>query len=119
VLQVPSFGELSPIGLGDAAVFESFLALHATPSELIGSPSWTLVVPILWSVAGCLSGMSRHVCYTFPGKVFSHHRTASLNLFIKMMFNMDTVFCYTYTCEMTTEVKPSCHTAALLCIEKE
>ena len=40
------------VSFGDAAIFESFLTLHITPVKLTASPSWTLMVSILWSVMG-------------------------------------------------------------------
>lgn len=40
-------------------------------SNTHGSPNWTLVVLVLWSVVGSLSGESRHICHISPGKDLS------------------------------------------------
>lgn len=59
MLHVPSFHELSSTlgwALGDTDFFVSFLLLQVTTVELIGSPSSTLVVSVLWSVVGSLYG---------------------------------------------------------------
>lgn len=49
-----------------------------------GSPSWTLVLSVLWSVMGSLTGVSRCVCCVYPGKVLSYnsiviHRWVMIN----------------------------------------
>lgn len=49
------------VSFDDEATFGSFLLLKAAPINTIGSPSWTWVVPILWSVVSSLSGMNRHL----------------------------------------------------------
>lgn len=43
--------------------------LESVPREFIGSPGWTLVVPVLWFVVGSLSGVSEYTCMLcFPRK---------------------------------------------------
>lgn len=59
----PTFLSITRAGVSfdDAAAFGSFLLLKVTPIEIIGSPSWTWRVSILWFVVSSLSGMSRHL----------------------------------------------------------
>lgn len=68
-LQVSCFCALSPTLTALWWAFcESFLLLPGAPMKLTGSPSWTSVVPLLWSVLSSQSGMSRH-WLVFPGIV--------------------------------------------------
>lgn len=68
------------LGLGDAAVFESFLLLEVTfthlpvtPIKQIGLPSGALVASSFWSVIGSLSGMIRRACCVSSGNALSHN----------------------------------------------
>lgn len=69
----PSFQNLlaatsARVNFGDTAVFVSFrfcktspILHYAAQIKFFGSPSWTLVVAVLWSAMNFLSEVTRHV----------------------------------------------------------
>lgn len=76
------------VSFDDAAVLVIFVPVsnpsstlpYVTPIKLIGSPSWTLVVSILWSVVVSLSVIRRQVSFNYPRSFLTQQMSTSTQI---------------------------------------